>query len=262
MHHPLLLRACFVALAAFATSCVDGAGKHRVQANAFLRQGDAAAALKECDEGLALKKDDLPLLILRGKALFELGQMDESKVAYERALDVGKGEEPRSLAEAHLGLGMVASRKEDWKLARSEFEALVKINPRDAYSHLNVAKACLAAKDMACAIEHGEEAGKLRGNEERVLYALGTIYLAADKKSEAELTFNHICEVAPGAASCPYGLALVAARSGDKAKALEKLADAVSKKVPNPESIAKEADFAALKDDPAFLALVAKATQK
>jgi tetratricopeptide (TPR) repeat protein len=241
--------------------CMDRAAEHRTRANAYLRGGDSALALKECDEGLAVKPDNLPLLILKGKALFELDRLDEAREAYERAVTVGKSEEQRSLSEAFLGLAMIASRQRDWKVARGHFEALVRVNDKDAASHLNVARACLELKDLECAVQHGEEAGKLRGNEEPVLYTLGTIYLAADKLKEAELTFQHICDVVPGAASCPYGLALSAAKAGDKARALSQLREAVKRKIPNPDKLALEPGFASLKDDAEFQALAEKAKQ-
>jgi tetratricopeptide (TPR) repeat protein len=188
--------------------------------------------------------------------------MDEAADAYEKAVTVGAsaGLPDRSLAEAHLGLGMIASRKKDLPAARRHFENLVKINEKDASSLLNVARICLEQKDMDCAVSNAETAGRLRGNEESVLYTLGTIYLAADKPKEAELTFQHICEIVPSAASCPYGVALVAAKLGDKPRAIAKLREAVDRKVPNPQQIAGEPSFASLKDDPEFQALVAKAT--
>lgn len=260
------LRAATVAalllIQAAAAGCVDAAAERRVRANAFLRGGDAAAALKECDDGLAAKKDNLPLMILRGKALFELDRMEESRQAYEAAIAAGKKEAPISLAEAHLGLAIVGTRLKDWQLARRSFEALVAVNDRDATSHLNVARACLELKDMDCAVSHAEIAGRLRGDEEPVLYTLGTVYLTAGKVKEAELTFRHICEVVPGASSCPYGLALVAARAGDKPAAIAKLREAIDKKIPEPQKIAIEPGFASLKDEPEFQALVAKASQK
>jgi len=242
--------------------CMDQAAEHRTRANAFLRGGDATSALKECDDGLAIKKDNVPLVILRGKALFELDRLDDARVDFDKAVALSKGEEPRSLSEAFLGLAMIATRQKDWAAARHQFEMLVSVSPKDAVSHLNVARACLELKDLKCAVSHGEEAGHLRGNEEPVLYTLGTIYLAADKLQDAEGTFQHICEVIPGAATCPYGLALVAAKKGDKARALAQLREAVKRKLPNPEKIALEAGFAAIKDDPEFLAIVELAKQK
>jgi tetratricopeptide (TPR) repeat protein len=242
--------------------CMDQAAEHRTRANAFLRGGDATLALKECDDGLAIKKNNVPLVILRGKALFELDRLDEARVDFDRAVALSKDEEPRSLSEAFLGLAMIATRQKDWAAARHQFEMLVSVSPKDAVSHLNVARACLELKDLACAVAHGEEAGHLRGNEEPVLYTLGTIYVAADKLTDAEGTFQHICEVIPGAATCPYGLALVAARKGDKARALAQLREAVKRKLPNPEKIALEAGFAGFKDDPEFLAITELAKQK
>jgi len=242
--------------------CVDAPTEHRVRANAFLRGGDAAAALKEVDLGLERRKDDTALLILRGKALFELDRMPEARDAFARAMDAGKAqrEGEKTLAEAHLGLAMVGSRTRDWPAARTHFEALVGINDKDATSHLNVARACVELNDIDCAVSHGEAAGKLRGNDESVLYTLGNVYLNAGKLKEAELTFQHICEVVPNTSSCPYGLALAAAKGGDKARAVDKLREAVDRKVPRPQSIATEPAFASLKDDPAFLELVARAT--
>jgi Flp pilus assembly protein TadD len=242
--------------------CVDASTEHRVRANAFLRGGDAASALKEIDLGLERKQDDPALLILRGKALFELDRMDDARDAYARAVASGKakGEGDRTLAEAHLGLAMVGSRTKDWPAARKNFEALVGINDKDATSHLNVARACIELHDFECAVSHGELAGRLRGNDESVLYTLGNVYLNAGKLKEAELTFQHICEVVPAASSCPYGQALVAAKSGDKPRALTQLREAVTRKVPNPGTIATEPAFASLKDDPVFVELVNKAT--
>jgi len=67
--------------------------------------------------------------------------------------------------------------------------------------------------------------------------------------------------VVPGAASCPYGVSLVAAKAGDKARAKEQLREAIKRKVPNPDKLAEQPEFASLKDDAEFQALVAKAKQ-
>jgi tetratricopeptide (TPR) repeat protein len=256
---PYRLRALLAGALLLLGACVGKVEEHRVRANAFLRGGDAASALKECDEGLAAKRGDLALLILRGKALFELDRLDDARGAYQAAVDGSGSGEARALAEAHLGLGMIASRQKDYPAARTQFEALVKINDKDSSSHLNLAKTCLELGDLPCAVSHAEAAAHGRGDEEPVLFSLGTIYLAAGKPQEAELTFRHICDAIPGAASCPYGLALVAARAGDRKKALEELADAVHRKLPNPDQIAKDPGFASLRDDPEFQKIVAAA---
>ncbi len=72
--------ACLALLASLAgTGCLDKSSEHRIRANAFLRGGDAKSAVAECDQGLAIKKDDPALLMLKGKALFELDDLDASR---------------------------------------------------------------------------------------------------------------------------------------------------------------------------------------
>lgn len=255
--------ACLALLASLAgTGCLDKSSEHRIRANAFLRGGDAKSAVAECDQGLAIKKDDPALLMLKGKALFELDDLDASKQSYERAIEVAGNVDPRGLIEAHVGLAMIGSRRGDWKTARTHFEEVVKADQgKSASSHLNVARACVSLKDMECALSHAETAGHLAGNDEATLFTLGTVYLAADKLDEAEKTFQHICDVVATAASCPYGVAMVAAKKGDKPRALAKLKEAIDRKMPDPARIPNEPYFASMKDDPELLALVASATK-
>src|SRR5687767_1635685 len=105
----VLARAAALALL-FAVGCVEPAAEHRVRANAFLRAGDADAAVKEIEAGLSKKPGDAALLILRGKALFELDRLDDARASYAEALAAPKAEGD-SLADAHLGLAIIASRK-------------------------------------------------------------------------------------------------------------------------------------------------------
>jgi tetratricopeptide (TPR) repeat protein len=239
--------------------CVDKPTEHRVRANAYLRAGEAEKALEEIEAGLKVDDDNVSLFVLKGKALFELSRYDEAKLAYEAAIGHGKDLEKSALGEAHLGLAMVAMRKEQPEDARKQFELLVSINEKDADARMNLARVCLQLSDIDCALEHGEKAGHLRGSSEDVLFTLGRIYTVAKKYDEAEKTFLHICEVVKGAASCPYGVALVAAQRGDKAKALSKLEEAIARKLPQPGKLAEDPLLAPLKDDEAFKKLASSA---
>jgi tetratricopeptide (TPR) repeat protein len=258
-YSPRVLRIWIVALALLLSGCIDSPTEHRVRANAYLRGGDAEKALAEVAAGLAKDPRDVGLWILKGKALFELERMDDSRAAYQAAIDNVGDLKPAALSEAHLGLAMIAMRSKDYKQARTSFEALVGIDGTSAHARINLARICLQMDDLPCAIEHGEEAGRRQGDSEEVLFTLGRIYLVAKKHDDAEKTFQHICEVVPAAASCPYGVALVAAQRGDKARALDKLKEAIDKKMPNPEALADDPLLAPLADDEAFKALAAKA---
>ena len=214
--------------------CVDKPMEHRVRANAYLRAGEASKALAECQQGLKVSPKDVPLLILSGKALFELEQRKEARDSYRAALEAGSALPPAQLNEAYLGLAMIAARDEDWAAARKHFTTLVEVDGKNADARVNLARACLQLKDLKCAVKQAEEAGHLRGGSENVLFTLGRIYLVAKQLDNAEGTFKHICERVPNAASCPYGLALVALARGDKPLALTKLKEAIARKTPQP----------------------------
>ena len=135
-----------------AVGCVDKPTEHRVRANAYLRAGDAEKALAECDAGLAANPGDVSLLILRGKALFELERYAPARESYTQAIEKGSSLEPRALTEAHLGLAMIAVRTNDHAEARRQFQKLVDINGRDADARLNLARVCLQLNDVDCAL--------------------------------------------------------------------------------------------------------------
>lgn len=237
-------------------ACVNNATEHRVRANAFFRGGHYAEALKECNLGLAGKPDDVGTLILRAKALFKLNRFAESKADYTRAVDLGAGKGNTYVGDAYLGLAILASRERDWKEARVEFEKLLATDPQDVGTRTNLARVCLELGDLPEAEEHAEAAVALRGHDEAALFVLGRVLLAEDKLDEAAATFSRITAANAKAPSGPYGLAMVAAKKGDRAAALARLGEAVALKVPNPAEIATDPAFASMRDDPEFSRLV------
>lgn len=255
---PTLALAAVVSLA---SACVDKPTEHRVRANAYLRGGDADKALVEVEAGLGHSPNDVSLLILKGKALFELERYADAKIAFDSAISEGESLGDKALTEAYLGLAMVAMRQQDFAAARASFQKLVDVDGKNHHARINLARICLQLEDIACALTHGEEAGHVQGDSEEVLFTLGRIYCVAKKYDEAEKTFEHICEVVPGAASCPYGVALVAAQRGDKPRAVAKLREALEKKLPNPDKLAEDPLLASLKGDPAFEELAASAAR-
>jgi tetratricopeptide (TPR) repeat protein len=249
-----------IALAAFALlGCVNQPIEHRVRANAYFRGGQYVEALNECNLGLAIKPDDVGTLILRAKSLFELDRLPEAKADYQRALALGEGKRKTYVGDAYLGLAILASREQNWKEARAEFEHLLATDPEDVGTRTNLARVCLELGDLSTAEEHAQVAVALRGQDEAALFTLGRVLLAEGKLELANSTFARIAVVNPRASSAPYGMATVAAKEGDRDAALEKLSEAIALKVPNPQEIPDDPAFLPLQHDPEFVRLVAQA---
>ncbi len=239
--------------------CVERSTEHRIRANALFKSGDYRQALEECDRGIESKPDDASLWVLKGNTAFELADLVQARQAYSRALVLGAGKRGVFLGDAYLGLGVISTREQKWDDARQQFLHLLDLNPNDGSSHANLAKVDLELGQIDDAVHHAEEAGRSRGADEQVLFTLGKVYLAAGRSDDAQKTFEHICEVVPTSASCPYGLALVALQKNDATGALARLKEAVDRKIPHPEKLADDPALARLKNDPGFVALAASA---
>jgi len=239
--------------------CVERSTEHRIRANALFKSGEYQEALVECERGIEAKPEDASLWVLKGKTAFELGDLVQARAAYARALAVGEGKRGVFLGDAYLGLGVISTREQKWDDARQQFLRLLELNPNDGSSHANLAKVDLELGKIDEAVQHAEEAAKTRGADEQVLFTLGKVYLASGRADDAQKTFEHICQVVPSSASCPYGLALVALQRNDTKAALAKLKEAVDRKIPHPEKLAEDPALAKLKGDPEFVALAASA---
>jgi tetratricopeptide (TPR) repeat protein len=242
------------------SGCVERSTEHRIRANALFKMGEYRQALVECDRGLEQRGEDTSLWVLKGKTAFELGDLAQARAAYTRAIELGREKRGVFLGDAYLGLAVIATRERKWSDAREQFLRLLELNPADGSSHANLARVALELGKTDEAVHHAEEAARTRGNDEQVLFTLGKVYLAAKRAADAEKTFQHICEVVPSSASCPYGLALVALDKGDEASAIAKLREAVARKIPHPEKLAEDPALARLANNQEFVALAAAAS--
>ena len=242
------------------SGCVERSTEHRIRANALFKMGEYRQALAECDRGLEVRGEDASLWVLKGKTAFELGDLGQARAAYTRAIEFGRERRGVFLGDAYLGLAITATRERKWAEARDQFLHLLELNPSDGTSHANLARVDLELGKTDEAVQHAEEAARTRGNDEQVLFTLGKVYLAAGRASDAEKTFQHIGEMVPNSASCPYGLALVALDKGDTRLALGKLREAIALKIPHPDKLAEDPALARLARDPDFTALVAAAS--
>ena len=232
--------------------CMDRVTEHRVRGNAHARQGDYVGAITEYDEGLKGKPDDAATLILKGNAQYELGKLDDAYGSYQKAFAADA-----KAADAVRGMALIATRRADYVDAATQFERLLSMpqHEHDAATRVNLAKVYLAMGKVDQAEKQAVEAGHESGDDEQVLFTLGRVYLAEGKLDEATATFKHLLDTNPSKASGACGLALVAAKKGDRSETLKQLTEAMSKGVPDPTAVSKDPAFAAYKEDPEFVAI-------
>jgi len=250
------LRLSLVALGALLlVGCMDSVTEHRVRGNAHFREGDYKGAIAEYDLGLQKKPNDAATLILKGNAQYELGLLDDAYTSYRNAFQSDK-----TAADAVRGMALIATKRGDLDDAAKQFSTLLTMDKHehDSATRVNLAKIYLAQKKLDLAEQQAVEAGHENGTDETVLFTLGRVYLAEEKLVEARATFQHLAETNPTKASGAYGLAMVSAREGKKDEMLQELGKAIGLGVPDPTQIPAEAAFAAYKDDPQFVAAIAK----
>src|SRR5437868_1163620 len=121
MSRPIRPLALAVALAGALAACVEASTEHRIRANALFKAGDYSGALAECERGLASKPEDVSLWVVKGKTAFELADFGSARSAYAQAISLGHGKRGVFLADAYLGLAVIATREQKWDEARREF---------------------------------------------------------------------------------------------------------------------------------------------
>jgi len=91
-----------------------------------------------------------------------------------------------------------------------------------------------------------------------VIELLGGLYTKAGRIADGLEMDNRLVRMQPDNATAHYNLACSLALAGHKADALEALANAVALGYDDATWMARDADLACFKGDPAFLALLAK----
>ena len=94
-----------------------------------------------------------------------------------------------------------------------------------------------------------------------VIELLGGLYTKAGRVADGLEMDNRLVRMRPDNAMARYNLACSLALAGRKAGALASLARAIALGYDDAAWMAKDADLACLKDEPAFLALLAKLKQ-
>jgi superkiller protein 3 len=155
----------------------DTAPVRVLMAGAHLRRKDPRAALAELERAVELDPKLPTVHSLQGRALMETGRRPEAAEAFRRELEVNPND-----FDSNLYLGLL--RRDEGKLDE--------------------------------ALDHLKRASRLRGQDPRVLYGLGSTHLAAGRVEEAEKALVAVTAAVPDYAQGHVLLAMVYYRQKNK----------------------------------------------
>jgi tetratricopeptide (TPR) repeat protein len=114
-------------------SCKEDAVIDGMRAEALARSNKADQALKAARAVRKTAPDEKHAAYAMAHAFWSKGDIDKTRKHAERAVKQGRG------APAHLLLGLVAIRRNDLPQAKSEFDAMLRIDPNDVMARFNLA---------------------------------------------------------------------------------------------------------------------------
>jgi tetratricopeptide (TPR) repeat protein len=224
-------------------------------ADCRLRLGENQAAVDLLAPAAAAAPDDKAVAFLLGTALLELGRPGDAQVVMDR---VFRDDSP----EAHLLMGLLHTKKQDWTAARAElekaraanpslpglnfllgqallkemdwagaragFEAELRIDPNHFESNLLLGNLLREEGRTKEALEYLERAGRVRPDDLALQFSTGAACLAAGRLDEARGRLEQVAVAAPSHLPTQAQLAMLYARTGEKEKAAAARARAVA----------------------------------
>lgn len=111
----------------------------------YLQKGDIDKAIYYYQKNAQVNPLDISSQNNLATAYLQTGRMDDAKRTFEWVLTV----EP--YAPAYNGLGIVAMHRNDYPVARKNFESALKLDPENVEANLNLGILCAKTDDQPCA---------------------------------------------------------------------------------------------------------------
>jgi hypothetical protein len=125
------------------------------------------AVLRECDEALALRPDDLGARERRARAYLRRGRLDLAVADLDVVVSRKEGQSP----EAYWLRALAHLRREERAAALADLKAVINLNPKDALAHYQCGLLLMQNKDYRAARRSLDEAfrldDKLRAAQEK-----------------------------------------------------------------------------------------------
>ena len=171
---------------------------------AYLRQGEFRAALKELQKAEQLSPDDYIIQDDLGLAYYNLGDQERAIFHFKKALALNDQYTP-----ARNNLGNAYAENKEWKKAIEQYKIvtddLLYATPHFPYS--NLGRVYYELKEYELAKQNYYKALQLRPGFDRALYGLGKTYLAMGRVPDAIEKLEEAAEKAPDSPAVHFELA-------------------------------------------------------
>ncbi len=173
-------------------------GRHRLAAmlhrrgKALLELGRLEDSLASCDGALRIKPDFAEAFYSRGNALMGLGRAQEACASYERAV----GFRP-DYADAHYNHGLALQRLGRAQEALASYDRALELKPDDAEALNNRGNVLVDLKRPDLALASYERALSIRPDYVNACCNLGLALQAVGRPDEAARRFKKALELAP-----------------------------------------------------------------
>jgi tetratricopeptide (TPR) repeat protein len=209
---------------------------------------DREGARKELEYALELNPRDMRALDYHSYYLLETGRTNEAIAEKQAVLE----HDPLAVrTNAELGLYFLHAQRPDDAVFR--LQKTLEIDPNYAPAHMRLGFAYLMKKDYEQAKSEMQKAIALDKTPMRIAH-LGEVYATWGRKHEALQTIAELREMSNQKHVTPSMIAIVYARLGNRAAALNWL----KKAIPGDEPPVSDPGFESLHSDPQFKALEAR----
>jgi serine/threonine protein kinase/tetratricopeptide (TPR) repeat protein len=178
------------------------------------KAGKQAEAVRYYTAALALRPHNPGVLVNRGNALHEAGDLEAARADFEEAI----AHAPR-YAVAHNGLGMVLATKRDRKKAEAAYRQALALDPNLAVAHANLGNIYVSRSDWKGAITCYRRALDIDPNFANAHYNLGYALGQTGETKEAIREYRSAVKLDPSLAKAHYELGRALEKQGNLTEA-------------------------------------------
>jgi serine/threonine protein kinase len=203
-------------------------------------------ALKQVEQAMRIRKDDVRLHLLRGHVYRKMRALPNALADYQHAVRLNP-EDPR----ARAFLGSLQRMMGDLSGARENLSYALRLNPHNVEARISLGKIYEKASAWRGAEREYEKCIELVPADERGYVALAVLLIQRGKTDKANGLLRKALEINPGFSETLYWLAVLTAPQ-DPAEGLRLLERAVKAGFKDRKRLADNSAFAKLIQAPAF----------